>query len=249
MPYHSRSARAIAKRSKRKFFITLILIGFLIYATFYWLLPGVISGVFSVNNLSKTPKKQEKLEITNSNLAPPTISSSFEATNSANVIVNGFAAGNTKVKIFFDDALVDTITSSPDGSFSTKQLRLNLGANNIYGRSIDDEGKESLASKTYQLTYDNTKPELVLLDPKLDETTAREDQGRLFIKAKTEPDAKAYINDGQQIVGSNNEFQTFIPLRDGDNTIKIKAVDPAGNVSEITKTLSYTKPSPSPSPN
>lgn len=249
MPYHSRSVRKIASRSKRKFFVTLFIIVFLIYATFYWLLPGVINGVFSISSLNKSPKQQGELNVENATLAPPTISTQLESTNSAQISIHGFAASNSKVKIFFDDALVDTVIASPDGVFTTKTLRLNLGANNIYGRTIDDEGKESLASKTYQITFDNQKPELSLLDPKPDETIAREDQGRLFIKAKTELDAKAFVNNSQQIITANGEFQTFIPLQEGENVVIIKVIDRAGNVNELTKALKYSKPSPSPSPN
>lgn len=249
MPYHSRSVRKIASRSKRKFFISLFLIIFLSYATLKWLLPGVIDGIFSFNSIYKTPKQNEKLSVENAILAPPTISAPFEATNSSQITIHGFAGSNTKVKIFFDDALVDTVITSPDGIFSTKNLRLNVGTNNIYGRTVDDEGKESLASKTYQLIFDNQKPELILLDPKPDEIIAREDQGRLFIKAKTELDAKAFINNTQQIITANGEFQTFIPLQEGENIFTVKAIDQAGNINEIIKTLKYSKPSPSPSPN
>ncbi len=202
----------------------------------------MIDGALSFNNIYKTPKQAEKLTIENSVLAPPTITASFEATNSAQVTIHGFASSNSKVNIYFDDALVDTVNSLPDGSFFTKELRLNPGTNNIFGRTVDDQGKESLASKTYQLLFTDKKPDLTLLDPKPDATTAQEDQGRLFIKAKTAtPDVKAYINDVQQIITSNNEFQTFIPLHEGENTFTVKVVDKASNTNEVARTLTYTK--------
>lgn len=248
MSFKTRSARRIVKNTKRKFLFTIFLILFLIYATVQWILPNIVGGVGIITSTFKEPKKQEKLVAENAALAPPSLTIPYEATNSSKIAIKGYSTSNSKVKIYIDDALVDTIDADTDGTFTTKELRLNSGLNNIYGRSVDTLGKESLASKTYKLLFDNEKPDLKVTDPAPDAKTTQGDQGRLFVRGLAEQNAQVFVNNIQQIIDSKGEFHTFVPLKEGENTVTVKAVDKSSNSTEITRTITYEPPAPSPSP-
>lgn len=248
MSFKTRSTRRLVKNTKRKFIFTILLIIFLLYATIKWILPNIVGGVGSVTSTFKSPVLQEKPVAENATLAPPVLNIPYEATNSAQIIVRGYSSGDAKVKVYNDDSLVDTLDADTDGTFTTKEIRLNLGTNNIYGQTVDMKNNESLASKTIKIVYDNEKPDLKIIDPAPDTKTTQGDQGRLYIRGVTENDSKIYINNTQQIVDSKGEFDAFISLIPGENKVVIKAVDKAANFTEITRVLNYDVPASSPTP-
>src|SRR3989344_1694900 len=123
MAYRTRSARRFARKSRSKFFATFIISGLLIYVTIFWLLPFLINGLGTIQNAINPPKKGENIS-ENPTLAPPVLNIPFEATNSAQIDVSGFATPETKIRIYVDDELKDDVTSAKDGSFTVRNINL-----------------------------------------------------------------------------------------------------------------------------
>src|SRR3989344_1049186 len=160
-----RQYRKLAKTSRRNFFVSIFLILLVMYFGLLWGLPLLINSISSVKNYV-TPVKKPTLEVSkNSSLAPPVLNIPYEATNTAEINIRGYGTPNSKVAIYLDDEKIDTVEVSPDGTFEFKNISLSLGTNNIYGKSIDEEEKESLPSKSFKLTYDNEKPALSIREP------------------------------------------------------------------------------------
>ncbi len=234
--YYSRSAKRKAKKSSRNFIITLILIGLLIYATLQWILPSVIGGVGLINGVIKPPKKTAPVNY--ESLAPPVITVPFEATNTAQINISGFATPNAKVELFIDDQLKDTTQTPEDGKFEFNGVSLNLGTNNIYGKTIDEKGVESLSSKTLAIFYDNGKPLLTVSEPD-DGKTIQGGDKKITFKGSTDPNVKIYINDVQTITNLDGNFSSEQSLNDGDNNFTIKAIDKAGNETSLVRKVTY----------
>lgn len=246
MAYRTRSVRRVAKKSKRKFIITLLTILFLFYATLQWILPNIIGSVGIITSTFKTPTKTEKPISEDTTLAPPVISIPFEATNSAKIDIKGYATPSSKVELFLDDTLKDTVDVGIDGSFVFKDVYLNPGDNKIFGKTIDSKKLESLPSKTIILSSVTDKPQLSISQPDDNKTIESTDK-KVTVSGKADPNAQVLVNGSIIILGSDGKFSTVVMLNDGDNMIKIKAIDRASNYTEITRKVILHLPSPSPS--
>lgn len=231
-------ARKIAKQSRRNFFITLVLVALLLYATFTWILPFLINGTSFVKDKVSHPQKIITESSKNSSLPPPVLSIPYEATNTAEVNIRGYATSNSKVAIFLDDEKKDSTEVGSDGTFEFKNIPLILGTNNIYGKSIDEENQESLSSKLIKIIYDNEKPPLNISEPE-DGKNIQGGDKKIKITGNTEPGAQIYINDSLVIVNKDGNFSQELTLNEGDNNFNIKAVDKASNSTQITRRVTY----------
>ncbi len=242
MPQRYRSRRQIkrlSRKSKWNFLISLILIGILLYSTIIWILPNFIGGISFITNKIKPPQIKIVEQSQNSSLAPPILNIPYEATNTAQINISGYGTPGSKVKLFIDDEEKDTIDVSEDGSFSFEDISLNLGRNNIYSKTVDEEDKESLASKTLQLSYINDKPNLTISEPE-DNKKIQGGDKKVKVSGKTDPGIKIFVSGSQVIISNDGTFSTDLPLTDGDNDLLIKAEDQAGNTTEIQRRVNYT---------
>jgi hypothetical protein len=236
MAYRTRSKRKIAKKGKRQLLTTIIIIIALLYITITWVLPFFINGLGTITGIFKQSTKQESIA-ENPNLAPPIINIPYEATSSSKINITGFAASHSTVKIYLDDTLVGTTTAEDNGSFTLQDVSLSLGTNNIYGKTEDEKGKESLASKTIKVIFDNEKPPLEVNSPSDGQTIQAE--RKLNVSGKTEPNATVTINNEQAIVDSEGKFSRQFNLSDGSNTFTIVARDTAGNTKELARNVTF----------
>lgn len=234
--YYSRSAKRRAKKSSRNFIITLILIGVLIYATLQWILPSVIGGVSLINGSLKPVKKAAPVNY--ESLAPPVLNIPFEATNSSQINITGYATPDADVKLYLDDKLQDTARASGDGQFQFTNIPLSLGTNNFYGKTADEKGVESLPSKTLTVFFENEKPSLTIYGPE-DGKTIQGGDKKITITGKTDPDISVYINDTRIITSSDGTFSSDQQLNDGDNNFTIKAIDKAGNEADLARKVTF----------
>lgn len=239
MAYRTRSVRRIAKKTRRKFFFNVIIVLFLCYATLQWILPNVIGGVGFLKGIVNTPKQAEKSVAENPSLAPPVFSIPYEATNSAKIEVKGYATSGSKVKVFLDDKLLDTVSVFDDGEFIIKNVELQLGNNIISGKTLDQLDQESLASKTVIIILDLEKPTLKITEPE-DGKTIQGGDRRVTVSGTTDPDAQVLINGSRVIVNSDGNFNTTIQLNDGENILNIKALDKATNSTETSRKVTFT---------
>lgn len=232
-----RSARKLARKDRRNFILTLFLVGILIYATFAWILPSLIGGIGFINSKIKPPQKVVTLE--NNTLAPPVLTIPYEATNSAQIDISGYSTPYSKVKLYLDDEVKQTIDVSGDGSFIFKNVFLKIGTNNIYGKTLDDKGNDSLSSKSIKLFYNNEKPNLTLNEPE-DNKKIQGGDKKVKVYGRTDPGVKVFINGNQVIVDRDGNFSAEQTLNDGDNIISVKAIDLASNTTEVERRVIYT---------
>ncbi|MBI2040306.1 hypothetical protein HYT18_04475 [Candidatus Microgenomates bacterium] len=233
-----RSTRKLARKSKRNFILTLILVIFLIYATISWILPFFINALGYINSLVKPPAKLVLESSENASLAPPVFNIPYEATNSPQINIQGYASPNILVRLYLDEGSTKEVNAQSDGSFLIENVELALGTNNIWGKTVDEKGKESLSSKTIKIIFDNEKPLLEVTEPEDGKQISGE--RRLKLTGKTEAEAKVFINDSRVIVDKDGNFSTDQSLNDGENIFTIKAIDQASNSSEIVRRVIFT---------
>lgn len=237
--YRSRyRAKKLARQSRRNFFVTILIIILLLYATLTWILPFIINSTSFVKDSLHPSKKVVADDNKNSSLAPPVLNIPYEATNTAQIDIKGYGSSNSKVAIFLDDEKKDTAEVSDDGTFEFKNISLVLGTNNIYGKSIDEKNQESLPSKTLKILYDNEKPKLDIKEPE-DNKKIQGGDKKIKIAGITEVDAQVFINDSQSIIDKDGNFSIEVALNEGDNNFDIKAIDKASNSTEVSRKVTY----------
>lgn len=240
LKYNSRrSTNRLARKSRRNFIVTLIIVGFLGYSTLTWILPSLIGGISLVKSFVKPPQKTTASTSQDSVLAPPVLSIPYEATNSAQIDIKGYSTAEMKVKLFMDDKDTQTADVSPDGSFTFDNVSLSLGTNNIYGKTVDNQDKESLPSKTIKLTFINAKPTLTISEPE-DNKKIQGGDKQIKVAGKTDPGLQVFINGSQIVIDKDGNFSTDQSINEGDNNIDIKAVDIATNTTEVQRNVNYT---------
>lgn len=230
-----RAARKLARKSSRNFLITLFIIGLLVFISYKWLIPGLILTLGFVNNITNPPPKFETS--TDSSLAPPVLNIPFEATNTAQINIKGYATPNSEVAIYIDGDLIDSVISAEDGSFEIQNVPLQFGTNEIFGKTLDEKG-ESLPSKTIKIIYDDEKPILEVFEPEDGKT--QQGERKIKISGKTEPQAQVLVNDSRAPVSLDGNFSLDYSLNDGENILIIKAIDPAQNFEEIERRVTFT---------
>lgn len=233
--YKPRSLRKIENRNKKRLVWSIIISIALLVVIFNWVLPGLIG------QLGKFNKTTTKNSVTSQDaeLAPPVLNIPYEATNTASIKVKGYTTPNTKVQIYLDDRVVDAQVSQSDGNFITGPIDLSVGTNNIFGKTIDDNNKESLPSKTIQVIYNNDKPQLDISSPE-DNKEIKGGDKKVTVSGKTDPDNDVRINGAKAIVNSDGTFSTTVSLNDGDNLINIVASNSVGNSTSVDRKVKYT---------
>jgi len=201
-------------------------------------LPYFIGGVGVIKNIIKPPQTVTPQPAQNSALAPPVLNIPYEATNSAQIDIQGFGTPNSSVKLYIDDESKQTADVSTNGSFIFKNVDLNLGTNNIYGTTVDEEEKESLPSKTIKLIFNSEEPSLDISSPN-DNIVITGGDKKITVSGKTDSGIRVFVNNSQVIVDKDGNFRSDITINEGDNTISIKAVDSASNSTELERSVKY----------
>lgn len=235
MARKSRLRKRIEKRSKRNLALTILII---VVFSFFFIRFGVpifaqvglfISGLKS----STEVKKEEKVFIT-----PPVLNSLPSATNSAQIVVSGRADKDQQIKIYINGAFQKETETDNKGEFTTLAI-LGEKENSVKAKAFDAKENGSDFSQTQYVSYIVEPPKLELNSPS-DGQKFQKDDKNIEVSGITDTGARVTVNDFIAVVDGEGNFSYRLSLKDGDNDIKITAVDEAGNKTEKTIKVSYS---------
>lgn len=232
--YKPRSIRKFEHKTHRKVIGTVVISIILLYLTFTFAIPFLI-GSLSIFQKQNTTQAAEKYDDT---LAPPILNIPFDATNSASINIDGYAATDTQVELYINDTPIQKTFTDSSGSFQFGLVALQIGRNYIYGKTLSDD-KSSLPSKGIKLDYSNEKPNLEIYEPTDNKTQSGGDK-KVKIDGKTdETDTTVTINDKQVYVNSEGKFSDERDLNAGDNPIIVTAINKYGNITQIIRKVIF----------
>jgi hypothetical protein len=234
--YKPRSLRKQEQKSIRKFIYTVIFGIFILFFLITWGLPNLI-GSLTIFRKATSPATQAVV-VEDTAIAPPVLNIPYEATNTANIRVNGYSSPGTKVELYLDDELKNTTEVGDDGSFTTDEITLSLGTNNIYGKTLDQD-KKSLPSKNIKVLFNNEKPTLDIISPS-DNQQVKGGDKKVVVSGKTDPENNVTVNGSTVIVNNDGAFSTTVSLNDGDNTINITSTNMFGNSTKTERKVNYS---------
>jgi len=232
---NSRISRRELRQSKKKLIYSLAGIVFILFLLFKFGIPLLIK--FSIF-ISGTKQDTTQMADQPSFIAPPILNPYVSATNSAQITISGNATSKQTVKLYVNDQGVDIKETNVDGSFSFDNVTLTTGENTIKAK-VEKDNKTSDFSNELIISYKNKAPSLDVSAPS--DGQSFEKDPSVTVKGKTDPDAKVTVNDFQAIVGDQGDFSYSMQLQNGDNQLKIVAIDSAGNKTEKDLKVTYSQ--------
>jgi len=235
----ARTSRLKRTENRRALRSTLLYI-VLIVGTIYLLLNFGLPALSKITELITSSVKQDSVDggLSGPPPPPPQIKTLPADTKERKLKVEGNTRPGYTINLFFNDEK-NEILADARGEF-TGVFELSIGKNTIRATATDNSGKESASTRTYDVNFDNEPPNIGIIAPENDKEFFGRDS-QVKIEGETEPGNSAYINDRTVIVRSDGKFDSLVSLSEGDNVFKIKAVDPAGNESEIELKLRYVR--------
>lgn len=235
-PKSSRLVRKREARSLRRAVLFGFLTVLLALALVFLGIPALIRMAIFIGNLRSSSTPIETKDVLPP--VPPRLKPLAEATNKAQINIEGFAEKGATIKLTLNGIANKETVAKTDGTFLVSNIKLSQGKNEIYAIATDQDGNTSQKSAILVIDYDNTPPELIVNEP-ADNSVFSSEEKTIEIKGETEEGVTITINDRFVILGAEGKFDFSFTLSDGENKIKIVAVDKAGNQTEeeITVTL------------
>ena len=173
-------------------------------------------------------------------ILPPIVDYVPEATNTAEILVSGYAENADRVELFINDiSKKDVRVKASDQSFSTK-VPLFEGENALTIVAYDEEGNKSQPTDSIDVSYISDGPELIIDTPD-DGHEVKGGDGSLEIRGITDTDATLTVNGRWVRVKPDGSFSFIYRLAEGDNEVKIEATGPAGTISTTMRRVHYSK--------
>lgn len=161
------------------------------------------------------------------------------ATPSARINITGRADYQTgKIELFVNGRKTDQAEIYDTQTFEFEDVGLSEGANFIKARVILGD-KKSDFSEELSISYTKKAPKLEISHPSDNQKFTKADQ-QITVRGTTDPDNTVSVNGFIAIVESNGNFTYDLRLNDGENKVKIAAVNSAGNTTEKELTVSYS---------
>lgn len=231
---YSRLSRRLESQSRNNLILSVLGIAVVLILLMKFGIPLLVNFSLFLSG----QKKDESSKVTSSMyLSPPVLDQTANATNSAEFIITGTGIDNGKIDLYVNDSLSNKKVAEDNGSFSFK-VTLQTGDNKIKAKVTKDD-KESDFSNELEITYRNSPPGLSIDSP-TDGQKFEKDQNTAQVLGKTDSNVRITVNGFWAVIDENNNFSYNLPLQNGDNTIKIEAVDHAGNKTEKEIKVTYS---------
>jgi hypothetical protein len=169
---------------------------------------------------------------------PPRLILPFEATNSAQIKISGFAESKVTVELFKNDISIGVTEVTEEGDFSFTGIDLDEGENNFSAIASTEDSGNSDFSKISSVVYDQDPPKLELTNPSEDNLTV--DSADFDIIGRTDENASVSVNNRIAVVDSDGNFKLKWQLDMGKNDLEIVSTDLAGNQSKTKVSITYS---------
>ena len=239
MAERSRLSRKIERQSKKNLILSLFGIIVILFLLFKIGIPALVNFVVFISGL-KGNQETISPNKTNEFISPPTLNSTFNATNSARISLSGVAQENQTIKLYVNDEVSGDTQTKKDGLFSFDNVKLSKGENIVKTKAFLKDNKESEFSKALTVFFKDGLPKLEINNPS-DNQNFSKDENNIKVSGKTDPNVNVTVNGYIAIVDEKGNFSYQLPLENGENKIKIMAVDEAGNKTEAERKVNYSQ--------
>jgi bacillopeptidase F len=215
-----------------------LVLGFLTIVVFALMVVFGLPFLIKFSILLGEARIRASVEVKDKVLPPlaPRLILPFEATNSSQIEIKGLAEKNVNVELLKNDVSVGKIAANDAGEFTFGDITLDQGESVFTAIAIGDNGGSSEPSKELKVTFDNTPPDLLMINPS--ENSLKVDSPDFDIVGKSDKGASVLINGRVAMLDDQGKFKLKFQLNSGKNDIEIVVRDLAGN--EIRKKIEIT---------
>ena len=171
-------------------------------------------------------------------IAAPVLNPLPNATNSATIVISGKSQSGKTIKLFINNDMKDTAQSDNNGNFSFNET-LSAGDNLIEAKTAQNNNTSDF-SNSFTVSFKNSAPSLTVDSPS-DGQSFSKDQNSVNVTGKTDANVSVTVNGFWAIINESNSYSYNLPLQNGDNQIKVIAVDSAGNKTEKDLKVTYSQ--------
>jgi hypothetical protein len=230
----TRLNRYSERKQKKTIFLSVLGIVVLLFLLFKFGLPALINiSLFIAGNKGLTVTADNEILF----IPPPSFESAPVATNSARYEIKGTADKDSKVELLQNGKSKGEKETNDKGEFSFN-VNLSEGENSFAARQTIKDKKSEFSSPLI-IIYKNSPPDLEVTTPKEGTSFKKEDRF-VEVTGKTDPDTNVTVNGFYAAINESNGFFYSLGLSDGDNEIKVVAVDLAGNKTEKIIKVNYS---------
>ena len=235
---NSRLARTEGKRLMRQTWTLLVITIVLLFSIFKWGVPAIINMAVFLGDLkaSGEPVGQE-------DTLPPTspvLSYLPSATTSGALSINGYTEAEASVKLYRSGSELAETIANDEGDFEFVGVDLLKDENIFYAVAYDMAGNESSQSNRVSILYDTDAPDLTIDTPTDGEQFYGESRRTITVNGSCDPNSDVRVNEYSVVVSANGLYSTRIRLEEGNNQIRVVAVDSAGNETEEVVNVNYS---------
>ena len=185
--------------------------------------------------------KTKNNTITEEKILPPLaprIVRDFEATNSAQIKIKGFAEAKVVVELYKNDISIGVTDVSENGDFTFDKITLDFGDNYFNAIASTEKSGRGDGSETINIIFDNLAPSLTVTNPSEDSLSV--DYPDFDIVGTTDKGSSVLINGKIVKVDDNGGFKEKWQLNTGKNDLEIIARDVAGNETKKSISITYS---------
>ncbi|WP_409076304.1 Ig-like domain-containing protein (plasmid) [Pantoea sp. C3] len=184
--------------------------------------------------------------------------SSGGLTNDNQPLLSGQSEPGALIEISIDGRVVGSVIAGADGSWAFQAPTLSEGEHRFSATATDTVGNTSLPTVDYPITIDTVAPD-VSISTALDNVSGGIEGGnhignngltndsRPVINGSAEPGSRVTIYDGVNAIASfvtttanwTWQYPAGARFSDGTHLLTVRAVDPAGNVSAISESITF----------
>lgn len=182
----------------------------------------------------------DSLQQSNQDIPPqtPSIGAPPAAVAEKKVVVSGYSEAESEVIAVINGEEGPRIFAGEDGAFEL-ELPLNEGENTVSFYAQNSTGLESGLSRQYTVQALTTAPKLVVNEPQPDQIFETASNRSITINGETQPGSRVFLNDRLLITNAEGVFRGTHRLEEGNNELKFKVVDAAGNETEESFSVEF----------
>jgi hypothetical protein len=240
----SSRAEQLRKDHEKKMIMRILFFVFLMVIVVVLLARYAIPAAVSIANIWLQVKESDATpaqQVQQVYLSPPNLEgASRELTKNSTITIKGSTESGSKVFLMLNEQASGDLIADSEGNFEFTSVSLREGENLVYVYREDERGNKSNPSRSSRILLDTEAPSVSVEKPFSGESFRGQSQRTIEVKGSSDGADYVFVNDSRVIMDDDGLFVQRLRLEPGENAIKIKAVDEAGNESvEVTRTVRW----------
>lgn len=236
----SRLNKNTERKTQRTMILSIIGILVILFLLFKFGIDALVNFSVFISGSKNQATTQDSNQL--SYVTVPTLNPLSQATNSAHIIITGQSTKNYSIILYVNNNNVDQVNADKNGGFVFKE-DLTSGDNQIKVKAKFNN-KQSDFSDSINVVYKNSAPTLDISAPSDGQSFNKNlvnTNNTINVAGKTDQGASVTVNGFWAVVNDSGNFSYTLPLQNGDNQLKIVAVDQAGNKVEKDLKVNFSQ--------